>query len=40
MKLELTLNIQMSNSTTLSIEGALFKFDMNIKRQAPITLIR
>lgn len=40
MKIDLVLNIQMSKQPTLLIEGALFKFDMNIKQKEPITLIR
>ena len=40
MKIELTLNIQMSDSSVLNIEGALFEFDMSIKKQSSITLIR
>ena len=40
MKIELTLNIQMSDQSTLNIEGALFQLDMNVKIRQPITLIR
>lgn len=40
MKIELTLNIKMSSPSTLNIEGALFKLDMNVKTRQSITLIR
>lgn len=40
MKIELTLNIQMTDSSILNLEGALFEFDLNIKKQASVTLIR
>jgi hypothetical protein len=40
MIVKLDLNIQMSVSSTINIEGALFEIDMNIKRQSQIDLIR
>ena len=40
MIVNVNLNIQMSGSSTINIEGALFEIDMNIKRQSQIDLIR
>jgi len=40
MTIALTLNIQMSVSSILNIEGALFEVDVNVQRQLPINLIR
>ena len=40
MTVALDLNIQMSVSSILNIEGALFEVDINAQRQLPINLIR
>jgi hypothetical protein len=40
MTIALTLNIQMSVSSILNIEGSLFAVDVNVQRQLPINLIR
>ena len=40
MIVKVSLNIQLSTSSTLNIEGALFEVDMNIQRELPINLLR
>jgi hypothetical protein len=40
MIVEVNLNIQLSTSSILNIEGALFEVDMNIQRELPINLLR
>jgi hypothetical protein len=40
MIVEVPLNIQMSNSPTLNIEGVLFELGLNIQRSLSIDLIR
>tara|TARA_B100002019_G_C20973841_1_gene452453 strand:- start:178 stop:300 length:123 start_codon:yes stop_codon:yes gene_type:complete len=40
MIVEVPLNIQMSTSATINIEGALFEVGLNVQRVLPINLIR
>ena len=40
MTVEVGLNIQLSTSSILNIEGALFEIDMSIQRELPVSLIR
>ena len=40
MIVEVNLNIQLSTSSILNIEGALFEVEMNIQRELPINLLR